>query len=66
MPREKELYRVNLERLDAMFPGKELLNKKEIMEFTGLKRDAAIKYFGDLFEPGKQFISKAKLARALS
>lgn len=33
MPREKELFRDNLERLEEKFPGKELFNIKEVSEF---------------------------------
>ena len=43
MPREKELFWDNLQRLDARFPQKEVLNIKEVMEFTGLSRNGVNK-----------------------
>jgi hypothetical protein len=36
MPKEKELYRENLVRLDAAFPGKEMLTLKEAADYVGL------------------------------
>lgn len=37
MPREKPTFRLELEQLRARFPGKSVLTKKEIMEYTGKK-----------------------------
>lgn len=37
MPREKPTFRLELEQLMARFPGKSVLTKKEIMEYTGKK-----------------------------
>jgi len=62
MPREKELFRDNLQRLDEFFPRKEVLNVKEVMQFTGLSRNGVTKLY-----PFKNcFISKVKLASELS
>lgn len=36
MPREKPLFRENLDRLDEKFPNKEVLSFKEVSEFCGL------------------------------
>ena len=36
MPREKELYRENLARLDAAFPGRELIPAKEAARYLGM------------------------------
>jgi len=62
MPREKELFRDNLERLDKFYPNKEVLNIKEVMQFTGLSRTGVVNRY-----PFKnRFISKVKLASELS
>ena len=37
MPKEKPTFRLELEQLRARFPGKSVLTKKEIMEYTGKK-----------------------------
>nr|DAH29617.1 MAG TPA: excisionase [Caudoviricetes sp.] len=44
MPREKEGFRDNLERLDKAFPGKELLNQKDVVVYTGLSPHTVQKY----------------------
>ena len=36
MPREKESYRDNLERLMDRFPGKEILSLTEVSQYTGM------------------------------
>ena len=36
MPREKESYRDNLERLMDRFPGKEILSFSEVSQYTGM------------------------------
>lgn len=62
MPREKELFRDNLERLDMAFPGKELLSQKDVSKFCGMDERTSAK----MFEFKNHYISKAKLASALS
>ena len=37
MPREKPTFRLELEQLRERFPDKNVLTKKEIMEYTGKK-----------------------------
>lgn len=63
MPREKELFRDNLERLDKAFPDKEILNYADVLKYTGFKDYRAVK---KRFNMTKQGISKVKLASALS
>lgn len=63
MPREKESYRDNLERIVTRFPNKELLNKKEVAEFIGYDVRYVNKYF-EFLPCGK--ISLASLARQMS
>ena len=62
MPREKEAYRDNLERLCEKFPDKELLNVTDVMSFLGVSRRYVTKAYP--FKDNK--ISKATLARELS
>ncbi len=63
MPREKEAYRDNLERIKAMYPDKEFLRVSEVMRFLGMKKyNSVLKRF-----PFKDnYISVATLARELS
>lgn len=63
MGREKLSYRDNLERIKAVFPDKEMLRIAEVMEFTGLSRNAVTKLF--TFNEHK-YISVAMLAREMS
>lgn len=61
MPREKEGYRDNLERLNEFFPQTELLSIQDLIKFTGRDRSTVKKYF-----PFKDnYISKCEAARAL-
>ena len=66
--REKEGFRENLERIDAAFPDKEMLNVSEVSRYTGLDRGKVSadwhKYFSLM---GKsKLMSKVTLARLLS
>lgn len=63
MPREKESYRDNLERVHERFPDKECLTISDVQAFTGF----GYRHVKKRFEFAKDnTISKAKLARALS
>ena len=63
MPREKEGFRDNLERLDEAFPGKELLTQREAAAYCGVCRQTIAKYVPAV--PGGAKISKTSLARYL-
>lgn len=64
MPREKPLFRANLDRLDARFPNKEVLSFEEIADFFGFsKRSAQRKFKYNRIIGG---IAKTTIARALS
>ena len=70
MPREKEAYRDNLERIMDRFPGKEVLTLQDVGAFTGMGY-RAIKSSGIPFKAvgGKRpsyIISIASFARWLS
>lgn len=63
MPREKPLFRDNLERLDKAFPNKEWLQIKDVKAYTGIvDHDTCKRKFG-LTKAG---ISKVKFASLLS
>ena len=62
MPREKELFRDNLQILNERFPDKFLLTSTEVVEFTGLERHAVKKKF----KFSGRYITKTQLARDLS
>ena len=67
MPREKDCYRLYLERLDQLFPGTELLSVSDVMKLTGRSREWCSCNFKYNFKHGKKkFISKGVLASALS
>lgn len=63
MPREKESYRDNLERIKDAYPTKEMLNIKEVVDFTGLSRNAVVRMF--TFNKNN-YIAVATLAREMS
>ena len=62
MPREKELFRDNLQRLDEAFPNQELLKIVDVCKYCKMKPDTAKKHFNF----NGHYISKAKLASELS
>lgn len=75
MPREKEGFRDQLERLDHIFPGKETLNIEEAATLLGVYRATLlhdktfpVKKVGESQKKygGKYIISKVALARWLA
>ena len=65
MAREKELFRDNLARLDEQFE-KELLSVAQVSRFCGLSEERAKEMFPFNKVGGRWYISKVKLASALS
>ena len=65
MAREKELFRDNLARLDEQFE-KELLSVAQVSRFCGLSEERAKEMFPFTRQGGRWYISKVKLASALS
>ena len=63
MPREKESYRDNLERIKEKYPDKEMLRICEVSEFLGIHRRTIKKMF-DFND--RNYISVASLARQMS
>lgn len=71
MPREKECYRIVLERLDAAFPNKAILSISDVSKYTGRSREWVRKKLIDQNVPKKDTkriggIGKEKLASLLS
>lgn len=62
MPKEKQSYRDNLERIIAFYPGKEMLNISEVSRFLGLSRYAVKRRF----KFNQNYISIAALASQMS
>ena len=63
MPREKEDFRDNLDRLEEKFPGREYISAKEAAEFLGLDIRTVRKHFP--IKP-RWGITKVALAKAIS
>ena len=60
---EKKIsFQRNIDKLDTMFPGKEMLTKTDVQRFTGLNLRTLAKQFA--FTNNK--ISKSALAEAMS
>ncbi len=64
MPREKDLYRDNLERLDKAFPDREVLSYIDISRYTGMSKSTVQRRFRRLRKLGG--ISKCTVARELA
>lgn len=62
MPKEKADYRDLLERLDAAFPGRELLTKRDVAAWLGVNEKTVKRRYG--WPRGK--VSKTQVARAVS
>jgi len=63
MSRESEFYRDNLEQVLEYSKGRQMLNIKETMEFTGIKSYATV---GKMFPFFNGYISVATLARCMA
>lgn len=65
MPRERESYRVLLERLDQTYPGREWITRKEIAAFLGVTPQTVSNRYSRVFPP-RQRVTKVHAARVLS
>jgi hypothetical protein len=66
MAREKECYRLYLQRLDEMFPDRDILSVQDVMKVTGRSRAWCAKNFPYNDKKGRgKFISKVVLASEL-
>ena len=64
MPREKELYRVNLVQIRERFGDTMTLNMRQAAEYAGIDVRTLKKL--DVFVKGTRIVSVSKLASALS
>ena len=64
MPREKPLFRVNLDRLDEKYPDREALSFKDIANYLGCSLSTARRRFK--YNKNIGGIAKATVARTLS
>lgn len=63
---EKEGYRNALDRLDKMFPEKEVLSKKELMQITGLSLPTINRNWKNEYNSKLHGFSKVVVARTLA
>lgn len=66
MAREKPLFRDNLDRLDAAFPDKEILQYQDIADYLGKGLATVKRHFQKDYNKKLGGISKAVLASILS
>ena len=65
MPREKELFRENLARIDAAFPGKEILFITDLKKYLGVKSPKTVRRLLKMPRNEKS-LTKCQLASRLS
>ena len=66
MPKEKELFRVNLDRLDRRFPDKEVLKYADIADYLGRTTRFVQEHYHQHYNKDLAGISKTVVARMLS
>lgn len=66
MAREKPAFREILDRLDAAFPGRELIQQKELAQFLGVDVRTTKKYFSACESKLHPGYCKTKVARILA
>ena len=66
MTREKPAFREILDRLDEAFPGRELIQQKELAKFLGVDVRTVKKYFSACESKLHPGYCKAKIARILA
>jgi AraC-like DNA-binding protein len=66
MPREKPLFRENLDRLDVKFPDKEVLQYADIAQYLGVSKSTVQRHFKKEYNKKLHGISKSVVASALS
>lgn len=65
MAREKEGFREQLERLDAAFPGREIIRRTELAQFLGISYDTVKRQFKTEYNQRMKGYTKVTVARAL-
>lgn len=66
MPREKPAYREILDRLDEAFPGRELIQQKELAKFLGVDVRTVKRHYSECKIKQHSGYCKTKIARALA
>ncbi|MEE1219541.1 MAG: hypothetical protein U0L20_06430 [Ruminococcus sp.] len=66
MPREKPMFRVNLDRLDARYPNKEALSYSDIADFFGYSYRSASRKWQSKYNSACGGVPKVTIARVLS
>ncbi len=65
MAREKEGFRETLERLDAQFPGREVIRRNELAEFLGVSYTTITRKYAKEYNKRLGGYLKTKIACAL-
>ena len=65
MAREKEGFREQLDRLDAAFPGREIIRRTELAQFLGISYDTVKRQFKAEYNQRMKGYAKVTVARAL-
>ena len=66
MAREKPAFRETLDRLDAAFPDKEALQRKEVAKFLGMSVQTVSRNFREAYNPRTKRYPKVKIAILLA
>ena len=65
MAREKDGFRETLDRLDELFPGREVIKRRELAEFLGVSNSTIVRHFKNEYNQRLQGYPKVVIARAL-
>ena len=65
MPREKPMYRENLETINKQFPDKEALSYKEIAALFGYSYHTALRHWSGIYNKAIGGVPKTTIARAM-
>lgn len=66
MPREKPLFRSNLDRLDEKYPNKESLTYADLADFFGYSYRSAFRKWQDKYNKACNGVPKATIASVMS
>ena len=65
MAREKDGFRETLDRLDELFPGREVIKRRELAEFLGVSNSTIVRHFKNEYNQRLQGYPKVIIAKAL-
>ncbi len=66
MPREKPLFRDNLERIDAQFPNREALRYDDLTKLFGYSHRTAVRKWSKFYNKACSGVPKTTVARVMS